>query len=141
MYCTKVRQIIYSMLPWKSEVIPVKEELLKRLDGLADKLGLTVNHLWQIWTKQGYIEAYFAIFWIILATPLVIFACFRIGKTIDEMTEYNECSGKQAVSSVVLGFLAVIFLLTALLQCSDIAYLFNPELYALEQVKSILRAK
>lgn len=113
----------------------VSEELLKRIDMLAQKMGTTIDHLWQVLVRQAYVEGYFAIFWIILEVFLVTIAVRYIGKSID-LDKKGNCSGSRGLASVVLAVLTIIFLLTACYQCSDISYLFNPEYYALNQFKS-----
>jgi len=118
----------------------ISEELLKRLDLLAQKLGVTIEHLWQVLVRQAYVEAYFAIFSIISSVVLVTVACRYIVKTIDIAVEdnYDKRLSGRIVLSFVLGILAVICLLTALFQYSNLGYLFNPEFYALEQVRILL---
>lgn len=116
----------------------ISEELLERLDLLAQKLGVTIDHLWRVLVRQAYIEVCYAIFWIILATFLTVLARYYIGKSIDTFKESSKCPGGRIITSIVLGFVAFIFLLTAMIQCIDIGYLFNPEYYALEQMKSII---
>lgn len=115
----------------------ISDELLKRLDLLAQKLGVTIEHLWQVLVRQAYIEAYFAIFWVILSVVLVTVACRYIVKTIDIAVKnnYDERLSGRIVMSFVLGILALTSLMAALTQCSDFGYLFNPEFYALDQVR------
>jgi hypothetical protein len=40
-----------------------KQELFKRLDVLAEKLGVTAQYLWMILVKQGRVEAYTDLLW------------------------------------------------------------------------------
>src|ERR1017187_7037314 len=114
----------------------ISEELLKRLDVLAQKMGTTIDHLWQVLVRQAYIEAYLAIFWIIISAVIITVSCRYILKSV-EMDEEDPISAGRVTISITLGVLAVILFIVACCNVFSIGYLFNPEYYALGQFKSL----
>lgn len=109
-----------------------KQELLKRLDALADKLGTTGAYLWQVLVKQGIVTGVqdcligltWLIFWIV---------ALKLGKHLRESGTENQdagwvltigCNGMWIVIGIYL--------------YSGIAELLNPEYFALTQILQTL---
>ena len=129
-----------------------KEELLKKLDILAAKLGTTSAYLWNILLKQAYIVAWRDI---ILSFVLMAFAgcCYYLFKkslvkaedantpsdttnrniaTFDT-TDWHIAAGVAAIAGLVFGGCALGNLY------DSIPILFNPQFYALHQILDSLK--
>ncbi|MGD0977202.1 MAG: hypothetical protein ABR875_02830 [Minisyncoccia bacterium] len=133
-----------------------KDEILERVDALAKKIGTTVEHLWMVLARQGYIEGCYGIFWLILGIGMTIGAIRHLSGTIilctgkfelkekkgDEtsVVRKSEITGTECTritKTIILCILGLVFLITAGVYITDIGYLFNPEYFALQQMQQI----
>lgn len=125
------------------------EELLKRLDVLAAKLGVTAQYLWSVLVKQAHIEAtacfVYAALWLLVTITFISFGCYfrRVankGRDRDgERYRHYDSEGWEVASvfAFVLSFLpiwGVIYWLT-----DGILYRMNPEFYALKYLLEALK--
>jgi RsiW-degrading membrane proteinase PrsW (M82 family) len=109
----------------------MNEETQKLLQQLAEKLGTTVEHLWQVLIAQARVEAItHSIIFASLFVVIVALWAFLISK------EFKDDDGDVVV--VVCGFLAGGTLLYFLILCLEITNIvtgfYNPEYFALKQV-------
>lgn len=111
------------------------DEILKRLDALASKLGITVAYLWGVLVKQARVEAIqdvgIVAIWVVL-TGLSFWAARWIYKDETE----KDCGGLIVfLGCVCLGSLA----LTLYFVFAAITEVMNPEYWALKQVVTIMK--
>lgn len=117
-----------------------KQELLKRLDAVAAKLGTTTEYLWKVLVKQGYVEG-IAQLVSIPALLLLAYMGYRLSKKLYQMGEDDGWNGPGPVfgsAFLYLGIGAAIFLAMGnayfgLLQ------LLNPEYFALRQILQAIK--
>ena len=122
-------------------------EVLKRLDAIAAKLGVTVEMMWDIMTRQGMIQGIYGIIYVALgivgffmALKLSAESGFAI-RDADRNWREDGADSKfiGGVFALLGSIAALIFSLVLLAQgFGDTKYFFNPEFYALSEIlKSI----
>ncbi len=113
----------------------MNDEILKRVDALAAKLGVTVDHLWGVLIRQARIDGIewvaWGCFWLILAT-----ATGAVAKSIykgknDDGDKFLLCCG--------FALILVVFGLCCL--SNTLGLFLNPEYWALKQVTAMLCGK
>lgn len=130
----------------------MKEELLKRLDIFASKLGVASEHLWMILVKQAKIIAIqdgieiilYGILWII-AYKYILFLLVRIGG-IDIYnsaisSEYrHKSTGVYVLGITLICTLVIITFFLALSDCYElITGFYNPEYLAFKKILEQLK--
>jgi hypothetical protein len=118
----------------------VKDEILKRLDALSEKLGQTGGHLWEVLVRQAYIDAWSAlVFALLIAAFLVSFLVAGVKLVRAGSKDYDD-EWKFAVGIVLIlvgGFLTI----PSLSFLWDARYIFNPEAAALQTVLRTLSGR
>lgn len=110
------------------------EELMTRLDVLAAKLGVTVEHLWDIFTKQAYIEGFYAIFWAISFSAM-LFCGHKLLKNL-----WNEADEDIAKGFTAIGFMVLYIFCVVEIGCSidHVRALINPEYFAFKEILKLI---
>ena len=113
------------------------EEALARLDVLAAKMGVGAEHMWEVLTKQGLYEGWFAVACVAAGvlgflSGLCVFVVF-VRRDIDKLTPTKFILW---ITGLVVAGLSVILIAA---NAESILYLFNPEMYALEYVRGLLQ--
>ena len=108
----------------------MQEELLKRLDLLATKLGVAVEHLWAVLVRQGTVEGVIGAFAAILGGVI----CLVSFKNL--RAAYQEYEDGTVVGWAFLAFMSLIAFAIGVDQAK---YLFNPEYFALQEVLRLLK--
>jgi hypothetical protein len=118
----------------------MKDEVLKRLDVLAAKLGVAVGHVLEIATRQAYIDGWrdlgFAVLWAVLCVIAVRkFALAPIELDSFKCWSEQTCAKKIGGSlvSVLLGLLALCAFYVA------IGEIYNPEYYAFKMIAAFMK--
>ena len=98
---------------------------------IADKLGVTIEHLWSVLIQQAYIDAMIStmcvIFWVVVIT--VVFKLLKKHNQDGDAEWYYEVWGLYGfISLMILGILLNI-------TGNVITCLINPEYWALMQIK------
>lgn len=104
-------------------------ELLREL---AEKLGTTVEHLWQVLVKQAALGAFDAVLGMVFA-GLILWLCrywIKIQKESEEIGLIQFVAGIGMIIASFIFLLNLYWLFTAIL---------NPEYWALERVLSLLK--
>jgi hypothetical protein len=112
----------------------MKEEILSRLDALALKLGVAVEHLWEILVRQGFVEGVCGAIGLLLGSFGVCVSYKLFKKAFHDDIDDN-LAGGCIIAGVIIAILAIIFILIGFF---DIQYLFNPEYFALNKVLKII---
>jgi hypothetical protein len=109
----------------------MQQEILKRLDALAEKLGVAANHLWQVLVLQVHNEA------IVLLVVGTI--AFIAGSAVATWGHRNlDEQGEGAAFAIVFGW-GLVAVVGGLCITHGILYLLNPEYYALKEILEVLR--
>lgn len=119
----------------------MNEEILKRIDALAAKLGVAGTELWRILIRQAGVDAIFDSLYIGLSgiTICVLVKFLFWGLKRNEKKQDDDIIAICIISVIsVIGILAsIVFLLVNL---NDLpTALFNPEYRALELLRNALR--
>ena len=115
--------------------IGLSEEVLKRIDSLAGKIGVTVEQLWPWLVRQQYVEAiYYSIIALMLLT-ITITAVLLIVKYWSKL-EKEDLEPPLITITVIIAILAIIFLGVGLGEVADI---FNPEYWALKDLMRMIK--
>ncbi len=110
-------------------------EILKRLDALAAKLGVTADHLWGVLIRQARIEAYEWIAWGALwlaLSCLTWYLTIKLYKDDDKDGELLITMGIASLTTTVVGLICM---------SGTPGLLLNPEYWALKQVAAMLGGK
>jgi cytochrome bd-type quinol oxidase subunit 1 len=113
----------------------ITEEVLKRIDALAAKLGVVAEHLWEVLVRQAAIDGYVHLAWaavLFVISTVLVTVSYRLYKRAMQ-NDTNDGPG--------YGFCAVMFFLLGLLcflggsvgnVMNAISELANPEFAALK---------
>jgi hypothetical protein len=116
------------------------DKSLAALDGLASKLGITTNHLYQIMVNQAPVNAIGQLILLVCSTIAVLVFLY-IGTTTIWRAETQEgkATKKQVwliVMSLIIALIATIVFLGTVWHVPDILTGFkNPEYWALKELK------
>jgi hypothetical protein len=124
------------------------EEILKRLDALAAKLGTTAEYLWGVLVKQGKVEGVMQIAeFLILVVLTISFGLFTKNYLYPHYLEwqgkYTEFGGWRTQEKATVFYdltwvglvVTVIFMGVTLANAFDwVTPMFNPEYWALKQI-------
>ena len=115
----------------------IDPEILKRIDGLSQKLGATSEKVWSVLIRQAHIEAAMDVLWSIVCAAL-LFILYRvtvssIRKDLDSSTDFPWIA--VAVGSVIAMVILSIFLLACLTELPT--PLLNPEYWALHEILAV----
>lgn len=108
----------------------MNEELLKRLDALAEKLGTTGEKVWEILLLQARVDAAFSLLWAISCFAAV-YVCWRVGKFL-----LADDGGDMVRVPVLIGTIALV---AGLLNLSDTRWYFMPEAYAIKEILGAIK--
>ena len=116
----------------------MQEELLKRLDSLAEQLGTTVEYLWPLLIKQQYMEGLMnLVVWVpallLVAVGYVLYMRWAIKN--EKLDIYNEGWFALAIGWGVVTMLSLIGLPFAIHY--GIMHVLVPEAYALQVIGSL----
>lgn len=126
------------------------EEILKRIDAVAAKLGVAAGEVWRIWVREG------ALSWI---APTLVISFFLIGTILTwryhqrhfqveshhehgygrtrDWSEWTDKTMVRFVLSVVISLVTVIIILSN--GHTIVMSIWNPEALAIEQLRGILK--
>src|SRR5690242_12771003 len=111
----------------------MNEDILKRLDLIAAKLGVTVQYLWGVLVRQARVEALSDTIGIILWAASA-FAAFHYAVALGRKAESDGSDGL-GFASIILAVIGVVFVISFVVCVSEIfTPLMNPEFFALEQI-------
>jgi len=108
----------------------MQEELLKRLDALAAKLGVAAEHLWDVLVRQGQIEGMRGVVLAVVGFVVMLIAGRKAARAFRENRD-----------DATMGWVILCFLSggAALVGQADAWYLLNPEYFALRQLLELLK--
>lgn len=109
----------------------MKDEILKRLDTLADKLGTTAQYLFGLYVKQAHVQVVLTTTYGILALVCILAAYFTFIKGL--RIDRHKDGGPWFVGSVVMGILGFILLIA--FTCNDLyTPMMNPQYWAFKEI-------
>lgn len=132
----------------------MKEEILKRIDALAEKLGVAASHIYSVYVHQAQIngiqELTWAAFWLAIAvlTAVVSIKNFKKSQVV-VLSEYGEERRTDQEKRRDALFLCVLFsFATGLLLFGFVSELssaytsfLNPEYFAIHQITEDIRGQ
>jgi hypothetical protein len=116
-------------------VSPLSEELLKRLDALATKMGTTVDHLWPVLLRQQRIEGIYDV----VVGLLLVVVCVAIWRATGKYIREHEYDSDIAWPVRVVG-IGIFGLFALVLFGEAITCLLNPEYAALKALAEMFKA-
>jgi hypothetical protein len=106
------------------------------LSSLADNLGTTLPHLWEVLIRQVVVEAWVGILSLPLVTLCVLLTFVFVKRWVNSKNAYDDrkflYAPFAAIATVILGSVAS-FALTSVMS------LVNPEYYALEKITILMQ--
>lgn len=102
----------------------MSDEILKRIDVLAGKLGVTVEHLWGVLLRQARIEMWMDLAWASIFAAATITAAFYVRRRYRE----DDSVDVEAIWFIACG---LIFMIAAQ---SAFKEWMSPEFWALKQI-------
>lgn len=114
-----------------------KQELIKRLDALADKLGTTGQYLWTVLVKQAYVVGFTDFIWVGFYIGAA-YALYKAGNYFRETAD-EEREGAFWVPAII-SWIAVVGMVIGVFYnaIEGVQYLINPQYYALHEVLQTL---
>jgi hypothetical protein len=119
----------------------VHDEILKRLDALAAKLGVTGNHVWTILVKQARVEAAKDLIFALIAVGALA-GCIKGFRLLwkrsralknDASTGLNDDG--EGFGAICLALIGTFALMVAVhYSMATVTELINPEYFALQQI-------
>lgn len=112
----------------------MQDEILKRLDALAEQMGIATGHLWEVMVRQATISGIVDMAWALVLIFVVIVG-WKIGKW-----GVSGNDGKGSEPATVLGglMLTIGSISFAMSLTYGIQELLNPEFYALKNILDVL---
>ncbi len=114
----------------------MNDEILKRLDILAAKLGITAQYLWGVLVKQARIEMYADIGWSILLSGMLALFLWVLRKLYISPNE-REMDGIAALGLAIASIIVFIFLVVSV--SGALTEGLNPEYWALNHIMEKLK--
>lgn len=117
-----------------------KQELLKRLDAVAAKLGTTTEYLWKVLVRQGYVEGITDVLsGVTCLVMTIVLYRFTVKWTKMKPGEHEWTEGQSAC--VWLGTILGLAFAVATSACltAGIKELLNPEYFALREILQAIR--
>ena len=116
-------------------IVGLSNEVLAKLDILAQKIGVTVEQIWPWLIRQQYVEA---IYFSVLAALCIIISGITLGLTIKywEKIESNNCEPPFVVINVIFVMATAAFICIAV---TAIPNIFNPEYHALKDLMRMIK--
>jgi len=119
----------------------LEDKITNLLEKLANKLGTTIEHLWNILIHQAYIEAFKNIIMIaffIIAEILIFKYAVRYnkGKSLEDID-----NDFRSITVIILFIIISVFtiIMIASLIPETIDAIFNPEYWALNHILKLIR--
>ena len=108
----------------------IVEESFKRLDALAEKAGVAVEHFWPIFVQQQVLDWWssfaLAMFFLVFGVLSLIYGLRKM-KDPEEFTQYTALWIAGGIATFI-GFIVLAF------SISDISQVLNPEYHAIESL-------
>jgi len=117
----------------------MKEEILKRLDALADKLGTSAQFLFNLYVKQAHVQVVNTLTYGVFTLILGVAACYLLHKGIsiqtnDELNWREQNKGiAPTIVGAILGVVAICFLI-AFIDGNLYTALMNPQYWAFKEI-------
>ena len=109
----------------------MKEEIFKRLDAIAAKLGVASENLWRILITQVKVDLYQDVFWAALCVG---------GTVLFGWLSYKSGKDEEAEPMVGFALLAILFfVISAICLNCIVGYAINPEYYALQKAFELIK--
>jgi len=110
------------------------QEILKRVDALAAKLGVTADQLWGMLMKQASVELWSSLLWIMLLSLLLVASVFATSRAARRMAKDKDTANDfllmiGGLLGIVVGTIGIAVTLSAIP-----TLIFNPEYWALKQL-------
>jgi hypothetical protein len=117
----------------------MKEEILKRLDALAAKLGVASDKLWQILLAQGQIERTMTIVWVALSLAATVASGLLILRNAKRFSDASYDSGSLYLGNIIVfSVIGLISLCACMGSLSYLSGVINPEYFALRQILEVV---
>lgn len=121
----------------------MKEEIFKRIDLLAEKLGVASGHVWEVLVTQAKIDSYLNLFYALFFS---VVAFVGVKHSIKKFNEAKNASYSEedfyficGASLIVLSIFATIAALANI--DNAVTGIFNPEYRALKAISNLLKGK
>lgn len=117
------------------------DKITNLLEKLADKLGTTIEHLWNILIHQAYVEAFknIAIIAFFIIAEILIFKYtikYNKGKSLEDID-----NDFKSIAVIILSIIISVFTI-AIIGClipETVDAIFNPEYWALTHILKLIR--
>jgi len=117
-------------------IVGLSNEVLTKIDTLAQKIGVTIEQLWPWMVKQQYVEAFYVLA-IFVIFSITLFSTCRFIKKV-KWNDY-EITIEQIIG-VTFGILIGIgFCVSGISLISEFGDIFNPEYWALKDLMRMIK--
>lgn len=124
----------------------MEQEILKRLDLLAGRLGIAATQIWQFTVRQAWVGALSSLLWLVslLAVFIVSYRLFRGAwrnlpddmAAYNSMAAYNDYNGAMCISIIVLSGAGMLItgIASISLLSGIVTRLLNPQYWAFQEI-------
>jgi formate-dependent nitrite reductase membrane component NrfD len=113
-------------------------ELLKRIEVLAEKLGVTADHLWSVMLRQAQIETWMMASSLLLGIVGLALVVPMLKRAIHyDKKHENGLAFVSGAGAVLIGIASIGFVMTAVVNLPTL--IANPEYWALKDLLSKVR--
>lgn len=111
----------------------MNEELLKRFDIIANKLGVASEHIYSVLLKEAWLEGFYGIFWVVCGI-----ICTKFTLKLFKSTNNNSYDDNTVIIflGVLLGIASLVIIICGLI---EVTTLFNPEATAIQNLFKLLK--
>lgn len=111
-------------------ILGLSDEILNRIDAIAQKIGVTVEQLWPWLIKQQYVEAIYPLVLVILFC-ILFFSYYNHIKNTDWD---NESDLKSAIKVKLLIGIGAVCIFAFIVFIGEFSDIFNPEYWAFKNL-------
>lgn len=119
----------------------MKEDILKRIDLLASKLGVASEQLYAVLFKQAYFEASISLIYVISGCVFIYFSMKGFKKLGRERLKSEHIDFCLENLPLYIGWSVLIIFAFSMvgLNLSSLGYFFNPDYFVIQKIAEVLK--
>lgn len=116
--------------------LEIGDSISKLLVSLADKMGTTSEHIFQIYVQQAQLEGWLMPVTLLVMIALLSLAIYIFNKKVEDWGDFSFSALFVVIGAIVILIMACVFSISLY---ENIAKICNPEAYAMKSLFADLR--